>query len=89
MKYPLTNGLIASDVLALSSGTTFPDALSGTALVAGCGGATLLVKPTSPPSACASVLSGTFKNKTHKLYVFGGTVAISDSVKNSAARNLQ
>lgn len=61
----------------LASGTTFPDALGGSAAAAIRGGVMLLTAPTSLPAETASALK---RLKPSKVVVLGGTGAVSNGV---------
>lgn len=66
----------------VAMGSNFPDALSGAAAAALVGGPLLLTPTTSLPPAVASELR---RLSPEKIYILGGTGAVSTSVKNALA----
>jgi putative cell wall-binding protein len=69
---------------ALATGTGFADALAGGAAAGARRSALLLTAPSSLPSYTATAISSR-SAEIQKLLVLGGTSAVTDSVKNSAA----
>jgi putative cell wall-binding protein len=70
-------------VAYVSTGATFPDALSGGAIAGRNGGPILLVKKTALPGATATELA---RLKPGKIVILGGTGAVSNAVASALAR---
>lgn len=71
-------------VLGMATGAKFPDALGGGALMGQRGGALVLTRPTSLPAETETLISGK-ASLVGELLVFGGTSAVGDTVKSTAA----
>src|SRR5207248_9488682 len=78
-----------STTIGLASGTTFADALAGSAHVGKLGGAILLIDPTSAalPSSTSSFVTGD-RDSSIRGYVYGGTSAVSASLYQAAVTAL-
>ncbi len=73
--------------LGFASGSTFPDAPSGTALLARAGAPLLLTASTELPTTVATYV-GRVKNTVATAQLFGGDAAISDGVRTDVGREL-
>ncbi len=80
--YGVENGL-RWDGVGITTGSSFPDALTGGALL-GRQGSVMLLTPSTSLSAPAANLLSANKMGIDTVYYFGGTVAVSDSVKAAA-----
>ena len=67
--------------VSLATGGSFPDALSGGAHAAHVGAPLLLTAPDAVPAVLAEHLSG--RAGTTQAYVYGGSVAVRDTVLDS------
>lgn len=74
--YPKT-----ADVAVIATGANWPDALGGAALAGAVKGPLLLTNKATLPSAVAAELD---RLKVKRVYVLGGTSAVSDAVLNAA-----
>ena len=68
-----------------ASGTTFPDALTGGALMAAMWQPLMLVKAAQTPSAVGSQ-AGLYRPATDQVLTFGGTAVVSDAVRADLAQ---
>lgn len=69
------------DIVVLATGQNWPDALGGSALAGTVGGPLLLTRPDVLPASVAAELT---RLQPKRVYVLGGTSAVSDGVMNAA-----
>lgn len=73
------------DCVYVASGADFPDALSAAPAAAACGGPLLLVAPTAVPAAVEAELS---RLSPAKIFIAGGTGAVSAGVKSAVTQTV-
>jgi len=83
-----TTFFTAPTTLGISTGTNFPDALAAGALLAHVGAPLVLTSADSLPSPTLQYLTSVASSAT-SAHIFGGTTAVSDSVRTAVSTALQ
>ncbi len=82
-----TRFFTAPTTVGVATGTDFPDALTGSALLAGKDAPVLLATATSLPPSSSSYLTSV-KSSVKTAYIFGGTTALQPAVATAVATAL-
>jgi putative cell wall-binding protein len=83
-----TTFFVSPTTLGVATGTNFPDALAAGALLAHAGAPLVLTSGGSLPSATLQYVTSVASSAT-SAHVFGGTSAVSDSVRTAVSNALQ
>lgn len=82
VRYGVLRGWVTADFVGFATGVNFPDALAGGVIAAGRGGVLVLSDPLQLSPETASVITDNGSNHL-PIWVFGGTNAVSDGVRNA------